>query len=245
MHTHVITCTHMHTHAYTHAHAHTRARAHTHTHTHTHDIYASDVYRNCGVVRQAARESLLRSWQHGLLWHGDPDVALLAAGVGGELPMHESIFAASVVLAVGGLILSGDILQSHSPQRLEILRRLTRAPPHANAGGVVWEDDSLRAGVVLWDEREEGVEGSNGASVRRVLFLFNWGDSTTEIETSLATSPCILVDYWYGILENRDGGHEGHQGIDAWERQEVHQGGQLTRGMPPRSARVFVLQNIL
>jgi len=231
--------------AHKHTHASTNTYPHTHTHIHTHDTYTSDVYRNFGVIRQAARESLLRSWQHGLLWHGDPDVVLLAAGVGGELPLHESIFSASVVLAVGGLMLSGDILQSHSAKRLEILRRLTRAPPHASAGGVVWEDDSLRAGVVLWDEREDGVEGSNGASGRRVLFLFNWGDSTTEMETSLVTSPCILVDYWHGILENRDEGHEGHQGIDASERQEVHHGGQLTRVMPPRSARVFVLQNIL
>ena len=207
---------------------------------------SSDVFRNFGVVRNAARESLLRSWQHGVLWHGDPDVALLAAGVGGELPLPEALFAASIVLAVGGLMLSGDILQSHSPQRLEILRRLARAPPHARAGGIAWEDDSLRAGVVLWDVGKDGGKRSDAGNVQRVLFLFNFDDVPSAIETSLiASCHCNLVDYWYGILENRDGWQDGNQEIDASAGQEMHAGGQLARLLPARSARVFVLHTIL
>ena len=203
---------------------------------------------------------MLRSWQHGLLWQGDPDVALLGAGIGGQLPLSETLFAASVVVAVGGLALSGDILESLSPQRVAILRRLTTAPFHVRAGSTEWEDETLRAGLGLWDQEvlAEGVtqgQGQNQIPDRtqrrptarppeKILFLFNWDDSTTQIKTMLlaACHSCVLVDFWYDVYES--GREEGVEHDEVDDVPAVHNGGQLIRVLAPRSARIYLITEI-
>jgi alpha-galactosidase len=219
---------------------------------------SSDVARDFRVLRVTARESLLRAWQHGVLWHADPDVAVVAEGVGvgaggrwgGMLPLAEAVFAASVVLAVGGVTLSGDVLESQDGPRLELLRRLIAAPPHALAGGVAWEDDDLQAGAVWWDvgrvdvcERLVGVLDAHvgvrvcGGEQRRlkVLFLLNWLDVPTRVVARALRScgACTLVDYWAGIP---GGGSE-----DAGGGVYAHEGGVLQWQLQARSARVLLV----
>lgn len=132
---------------------------------------SGDVYRHMNVLRSVGRESLLRGWQHRVLWHGDPDVVVLAQGVGGMLPIDQALFSASVCLAVGGVTLSGDWLSSVTGVRRRILERLVKAPPHADPGGLTWEDSRLQAGCLRWAGAGRGY---------RVIFLFNW-----------EVSPCI------------------------------------------------------
>ena len=187
-------------------------------------------------------------------------MALLGAGIGGQLPLSETLFAASVVVAVGGLALSGDILESLSPQRVAILRRLTTTTYHVRSGSTEWEDETLRAGLGLWDQEvlAEGVtqgQGQNQIPDRtqrrptarpseKVLFLFNWDDSTTQIKTMLlaACHSCVLVDFWYDVYES--GREEGVEHDEVDDVPAVHNGGQLIRVLAPRSARIYLITEI-
>jgi hypothetical protein len=159
----------------------------------------------------------------------------------------------------GGVVQSGDVLASLSPARRAILRRLLLAAPHAAAGGVSWDDEQLRAGVVEWDSSVES-SGSGGDGARgggQVVFLFNWEDEVSVVETLIldACRGCRLFDYWHGILEDIEDAEEGRgEGERAggpssedlgWSRGEgqIHEGGLLRQVLPARRARVFVVQD--
>ena len=89
------------------------------------------------------------------------------------------------------------------------------------------------------------------------MFLFNWEDEVSVVETLIldACRGCRLFDYWHGILEDTEDTEEGRREGEraggpssedlGWSRGEgqIHEGGLLRQVLPPRRARVFVVQD--
>ncbi len=135
-----------------------------------------DIDRSWDSFSSTARENLSRAWQNGKLWWNDPDTLLLT----GDLPNNEFMFHASVILATGGLVLSGDNVPSISPERVAMVKKLL--PPTGVAAQ--FEDASFSVGSAI-------VNGETR------VFLLNWSDRPATRQFSMKHS-AEVTDFWSG-----------------------------------------------
>ncbi len=137
---------------------------------------SGDITRSWDVYRGIARENFHRNWQNGRLWWNDPDCVLLS----GKLPENEYFFHASVALASGGMLLSGDNLPVLSAERLAMLKKLL--PP----SGV-----SARFDGSTFDT------GRIALPDKTLVCVFNWSDEARTAQVKL-DAPGPLTDFWTG-----------------------------------------------
>ena len=90
---------------------------------------------SAGYAAKIARQNLNRNRQNGKLWWNDPNAMTLS----GNLPAEQYRFHATMAVAYGGMILSGDDLSTLAPDRLEMLKKLL--PPTGVAAEFV--DDTF------------------------------------------------------------------------------------------------------
>jgi alpha-galactosidase len=137
---------------------------------------SGDVKRVWDTFQKIARQNLNRNWQNGKLWWNDPDAVTLS----GNMPMEEYRFHASVAVAAGGLVLSGDDLSTLPADRLAMLKKLL--PPTGVAAE--FEDEKLRIGTVKLKDRT-------------LICVFNWGGDEAMIPVKLARAGSV-TDLWSG-----------------------------------------------
>jgi alpha-galactosidase len=136
---------------------------------------SGDVKRVWGTFEKIVRQNLNRNWQNGKLWWNDPAAVTLS----GDLPPEEYRFHASVAVAAGGLVLSGDDLSLLTADRLAMLKKLL--PPTAAAAE--FDDESLRIGTVKLNDRT-------------LICVFNWGTDAARIPVKVARGEAS--DLWSG-----------------------------------------------
>jgi alpha-galactosidase len=145
---------------------------------------SNDVSRSWRQLSLVARETFWRNWQHHRLWINDPDCILLANADGGRGPStvtpDEFGFHAAVILASGGMVLSGDDLTSLRPEKWAILEKLL--PPAGVAAR--FEDTSWQTG---WIDLPDS----------RLLCLFNWDDAPVERQVELGQVAGVQ-NFWTG-----------------------------------------------
>ncbi|MBK7877733.1 MAG: alpha-galactosidase [Planctomycetes bacterium] len=135
-----------------------------------------DVARNYASFASTGRENLLRRWMNGRLWWNDPDCALLGPGPS----ENELAFHAALLVANGGMILSGDDLRKLPALQREVLQRLASIPSDARR---TW-DDRLEHVKVTWGNVE-------------LHALLNWGE--TPLALPLHFDKTVhLSDAWTG-----------------------------------------------
>lgn len=151
---------------------------------------SNDIYRSWKVVKGNAEEEFLRNWQHDRLWINDPDCVLLEPLdfnylVKGEqvikkslLTSDEFLFHRAVMVASGGMVLSGDLLYEISEESIQILKKLMETAGTA----AVFDDDSLMVGRI---------------SDKDIICLFNWEDQEKSVEFSVEGSAQVY-DFWNG-----------------------------------------------
>ncbi|MDP4129544.1 MAG: alpha-galactosidase [Bacteroidota bacterium] len=137
---------------------------------------SNDIDRSWERFAATGRENLNRNWQNGRLWVNDPDCLLLAGDT--SLPDRVWLFHATVVHAVGGLVLSGDKAADLGEKELSILRK---SIPSTGIGAM-FEDRSLRLGITHVGDRE-------------YFHCFNWTGQPTNIQLPLK-GRYRLIDYW-------------------------------------------------
>jgi alpha-galactosidase len=137
---------------------------------------SADIKRDWPTFSKIARQNLSRNWQNGTLWWNDPDAITLS----GTLPLEEYRFHATMGVASGGMVLSGDDLSTLPADRLAMLKKML--PPTGVAAE--FEDESLRMGVARLRDRV-------------LVCLFNWGP---EAEVRKVRLPRVgaVVDLWSG-----------------------------------------------
>jgi alpha-galactosidase len=155
---------------------------------------SGDVKRSWDTFEKIARQNLNRNWQNGTLWWNDPDAITLS----GALPEEEYRFHASVAVAAGGLILSGDDLSTLPAPRLAMLKKLL--PPTGVAAE--FDDESLQTGIVKLKDRT-------------LICVFNW-DASPATRTVKLPRAGAVTDLWsgyeYGRREDVELHLKGHEG---------------------------------
>ncbi len=137
---------------------------------------SGDVSRSWKTFQTIARQNLNRNWQNGRLWWNDPDAVTLS----GNLPIEEYRFHATVAMAAGGLVLSGDDLTALPADRLAMLKKLL--PPTGVAAEFAGE--SLETGTI---HRKDG----------DMICVFNWGDAPVDRVVQLPRTSQV-TDLWSG-----------------------------------------------
>lgn len=148
-----------------------------------------DVDRSFATMARTGRENLLRSWQNGKLWWNDPDCLLVAE----PLSDQEVSFHASLLLATGGMLLSGDDLPRMTERRRDLLRRAL-----AQRGVAARFDAALRHGILA---RPDGT----------ILHVFlRWDDTAWDGAIELSATASV-TDFWTG---EDLGEHQGRFAVD-------------------------------
>jgi alpha-galactosidase len=156
---------------------------------------SGDIKRTWDTFQKVARQNLNRNWQNGALWWNDPDAVTLS----GAMPMEEYRFHATMTIAAGGLVLSGDDLSTLPADRLAMLEKML--PPTGVAAE--FEDESLRTGIVRLNDRT-------------LICLFNWDATPSQRAVKLPRAGKV-TDLWSGreyarahdTIEVELKGHEG------------------------------------
>jgi alpha-galactosidase len=156
---------------------------------------SGDVKRSWDVFEKIARQNLHRNWQNGALWWNDPDAITLS----GALPEEEYRFHATMAVAAGGLVLSGDDLSTLAPDRLAMLKKLL--PPTGVAAE--FGDETLTTGIARLKDRT-------------LICLFNWEAEPAKRTVKLPRAG-MVADLWSGHDYGRQQGSfdvtlKGHEG---------------------------------
>lgn len=85
---------------------------------------SDDVERHSHRFEQIAKETFFRSWQHRKLWQIDPDCATFTSLANQAASREDYEFHRTVLLASGGLLLSGDPLPEITPFASKTLAKL-------------------------------------------------------------------------------------------------------------------------
>ena len=152
----------------------------------------NDIHREWKYIRQNAQELFWRNWQHDVLWYNDPDVIelqnlkLMRRMPDGTFdnPMttmtqDEIEFHKAFAVACGGMILSGDLLDELTEENILVLKKLLE-----NTGiAARFDDDTFQVGRTV---RKDG---------SMLVELFNWEDSSRELEINL-NNRYQVTDFW-------------------------------------------------
>ena len=141
----------------------------------------NDIQRGWQAFRDIAPELFHRNWQNGRLWINDPDcVVLRDRSVGQPLTEQAYTFHATMILASGGMVLSGDDLTDMLGPRMRILRKLV--PPTGVAAR--FADGTFCLGRIDLPDRQ-------------MICVFNWTDQPLSIRVPL-DGRCQITDFWTG-----------------------------------------------
>ncbi|GIC78745.1 glycoside hydrolase family 36 protein [Moritella sp. F3] len=146
---------------------------------------SDDVERRPERFEQIAKETFNRSWQHRQLWQIDPDCITLTSLVDQSTEQANYEFHRNVILAAGGLTLSGDPL----PLLTEFARK-------------TWS--KLLTRQRLSQESAQFQSLSNRHCILKLAHqyelhcLFNYADSEAVEHTLQASAPVMWRDLWTG-----------------------------------------------
>ncbi|GAB3346921.1 alpha-galactosidase [Arachidicoccus ginsenosidivorans] len=144
---------------------------------------SNDVSRNWAAFKSTAKENLQRGWQNGKLWYTDPDCFLIGANgaEGKSLTANEFLFHATVVHAIGGLVLLGDKYNSLCKQQFAIIKKQI----HPTGKAARFSDDFFQTGI------------TDLGKVQYYYFL-NWHDDTPTTLKVKLKAKATLENYWQG-----------------------------------------------
>ncbi|MGY5537746.1 glycoside hydrolase family 36 protein [Vibrio brasiliensis] len=145
---------------------------------------SDDVERNERRFEQIAKETFYRSWQHRKLWQCDPDCATFVSLANQAAERQSYQFHRDVLLASGGLLLSGDPLTELTPFAQRSLSKLLLRHKHCQEAARFTALNLHHAYLPLTERNE-------------LHCLFNYQQAARDI-TLTADQPVYWYDYWSG-----------------------------------------------
>jgi alpha-galactosidase len=145
---------------------------------------SDDVERNETRFEQIAKETFYRSWQHRKLWQIDPDCATFVSLPNQATERQNYEFHRNVLLASGGLLLSGDPLPELTPFAKQTLSKLVLRHKHCQ--------DAARFTALNLHHAFLPLTAHNDLHC-----LFNYQQPARDI-TLTAEQPVYWYDYWTG-----------------------------------------------
>lgn len=148
----------------------------------------NDAYRGWKHVRNNAKELFGRNWQHDALWYNDPDTVflektdLISDDDGSPEPCTltdtEFEYHKAYIVASGGLVVSGDHLNTMSDHNVAVLKKML--PPAGKAAR--FDDASCQIGRIRLEDRD-------------MICIFNREDYAVDVDVRLDGSYRIY-DFW-------------------------------------------------
>ena len=145
---------------------------------------SDDVERHPHRFNQIARETFYRSWQHRQLWQIDPDCLTLTSLPNQATDRSAYEFHRNVILASGGLLLSGDPLPELTAFTKNSLHKLLARHRQTQEAAKMTSLSLNRAFLKLNE-------------VNDLHCLFNYGGDECEF-TLIADTPVHWYDFWSG-----------------------------------------------
>ena len=146
---------------------------------------SDDVERSESRFKQIAQETFYRSWQHRRLWQIDPDCATFVSLPNQATERQYYEFHRDVLLASGGVLLSGDPLPELTPFAKSTLAKLVLRHKHS-------QETARFTALNLHHAYLRVTE-------RNVLHcLFNYHQPAREV-TLTSEHPVYWYDYWSGV----------------------------------------------
>ncbi|GAA5648217.1 glycoside hydrolase family 36 protein [Vibrio proteolyticus] len=145
---------------------------------------SDDVERDPRRFEQIAKETFFRSWQHRQLWQIDPDCATLVSLPNQATERQYYEFHRNVLLACGGLLLSGDPLPELTSFAKTSLAKLMIRHKHTQEAARFTALGLNHAFLKLTDRND-------------LHCLFNYQQSARDVVLT-ADHPVYWYDYWSG-----------------------------------------------
>ncbi|MCC4222339.1 alpha-galactosidase [Vibrio campbellii] len=152
---------------------------------------SDDVERHSHRFEQIAKETFFRSWQHRKLWQIDPDCATFTSLPNQAASREDYQFHRNVLLACGGLLLSGDPLPEITPFASKTMAKLMLRQRRNQESAKFTALGLNHAFLPLTSKND-------------LHCLFNYtNDEATEF-TLTADQPADWYDYWTGEKLNQE-----------------------------------------
>ncbi|MGP8304684.1 glycoside hydrolase family 36 protein [Vibrio sp. YIC-376] len=152
---------------------------------------SDDVERNSHRFEQIAKETFFRSWQHRKLWQIDPDCATFTSLPNQTASREDYEFHRTVLLACGGLLLSGDPLPEITPFASKTLAKLMLRQRRSQESSTFSSISLNHAFLKLTNKND-------------LHCLFNYSNLDATEFTLTADKPTDWYDFWTGEKINRE-----------------------------------------
>ena len=152
---------------------------------------SDDVERHSHRFEQIAKETFFRSWQHRKLWQIDPDCATFTSLPNQAASREDYQFHRNVLLACGGLLLSGDPLPEITPFASKTLAKLMLRQ-RRNQESAKFTALGLNHGFLPLTSKND------------LHCLFNYANDEATEFTLTADQPTDWYDYWTGEKLNQE-----------------------------------------
>ncbi|MCE7728727.1 glycoside hydrolase family 36 protein [Vibrio campbellii] len=152
---------------------------------------SDDVERHSHRFEQIAKETFFRSWQHRKLWQIDPDCATFTSLPNQAASREDYQFHRNVLLACGGLLLSGDPLPEITPFASKTLAKLMLRQRRNQESAKFTALGLNHAFLPLTSKND-------------LHCLFNYANDEAKEFTLTADQPTDWYDYWTGEKLNQE-----------------------------------------
>lgn len=152
---------------------------------------SDDVERHSHRFEQIAKETFFRSWQHRKLWQIDPDCATFTSLPNQAASREDYQFHRNVLLACGGLLLSGDPLPEITPFASKTLAKLMLRQRRNQESAKFTALGLNHAFLPLTSKND-------------LHCLFNYANDEATEFTLTADQPTDWYDYWTGEKLNQE-----------------------------------------
>ncbi|BBM64421.1 alpha-galactosidase [Vibrio alfacsensis] len=152
---------------------------------------SDDVERHSHRFEQIAKETFFRSWQHRNLWQIDPDCATFTSLPNQAASREDYQFHRNVLLACGGLLLSGDPLPEITPFASKTMSKLMLRQ-HRNQEAAKFTALGLNHAFLPLTNKND------------LHCLFNYANDDATEFTLTADQPTDWYDYWTGEKLNQE-----------------------------------------
>ena len=174
----------------------------------------NDIKRTWHHFSMNALECFYRNWMHSVLWINDPDGVMLERKshphrdengnivylYANDITDAEIEFHKAFIIACGGMVMGGDLLDEMSDENIEVMRKML----------------SVRGEAARFDYSKEGGRefkiGRKNINNGKLICVFNWDDEEAEISVPLSrrgdedpacTGSYEVSDFWSGEIVGR------------------------------------------
>jgi len=164
---------------------------------------SNDIHRRWPIFKMNALEQFSRNWQHSTLWINDPDgveltrIGKVRLNENGEKEYAETAtltdaefeFHKAFVIACGGMVMGGDLLDEMTDEQIEVMKKMI------TVRGEAAKFDYSADGGREFNIGRKNIEGG------KLICVFNWSDDDKTYTVNVSgknekPAGYTITDFW-------------------------------------------------